>query len=165
MNVQALTRCVGQNDTSGQDRAEIFKQRAKIYVQLVRYNQALKDYNSALELKPDDAEIYNGLGIVYKRLGEYKLAMKNYAIAQDLSTALPTQSIAVHTEPVIEKTVPEKIEIVKIKAVNNKIIFGPRTVTAPLEIQTNATSPPLYTEIEISGLIPIEKIQTDGSIQ
>ena len=43
-----------------------------------RYDQALKDFNDALKLKPNDALLITYRGVVYYAKGQNDLAMKDF---------------------------------------------------------------------------------------
>jgi tetratricopeptide (TPR) repeat protein len=51
---------------------------------LKRYEEALADWNRALELKPDDPEILNNRGVTYHDLGRYDEALADYNRALEL---------------------------------------------------------------------------------
>jgi tetratricopeptide (TPR) repeat protein len=43
-----------------------------------RYEEALKDYNKAIEIKPTLASAYVNRGIAYSHLGQYEKAIADY---------------------------------------------------------------------------------------
>ncbi len=48
-----------------------------------KYNEAIKCFQTAINLKPDDARFYNGLGDSYYQLEKYDLALENYKKATE----------------------------------------------------------------------------------
>ncbi|WP_418214976.1 tetratricopeptide repeat protein [Brachyspira murdochii] len=48
------------------------------------YKEAIKDYDKAIELKPNMAYLYNDRGWVKKNAGLYKEALKDYKKALEL---------------------------------------------------------------------------------
>jgi Flp pilus assembly protein TadD len=48
------------------------------------YEEALADFDKAIELQPDNATAYKGRGSLYEFLGEYGLADADYARAAEL---------------------------------------------------------------------------------
>ena len=51
---------------------------------LKQYNEAIKDYNQAIELNPQNAEAYSNRGNVKARLKQYTAAIKDYKKAKKL---------------------------------------------------------------------------------
>jgi tetratricopeptide (TPR) repeat protein len=49
-----------------------------------RYDQALKDFNQALKLKPRDPALFTYRGVVYYAKGQYDMAMKDYNQALEI---------------------------------------------------------------------------------
>ena len=48
-----------------------------------KYNEAIKDFQSAINLKPDDANFYSGLGDSYYNLEKFDLALESYKKATE----------------------------------------------------------------------------------
>jgi tetratricopeptide (TPR) repeat protein len=55
------------------------------------YDQAISDYNKALELKPNYADAYNNRGIAHDDKGEYDQAISDYDMALKIN---PTYTLA-----------------------------------------------------------------------
>ena len=51
-------------------------------------DEAIKDYNKAIELDPDNAEAYNNLADLWLRMNNYDIAMKNINIAIEKNSKL-----------------------------------------------------------------------------
>jgi tetratricopeptide (TPR) repeat protein len=47
-------------------------------VKLNQYGRAIKDYDKAIKLNPDDAEAYNNRGAAYADLNQYEQAIEDY---------------------------------------------------------------------------------------
>ncbi|MBQ9535011.1 MAG: tetratricopeptide repeat protein [Clostridia bacterium] len=60
--------------------------RAYRYFEEGKLEEAIADYDKAIELKPDDADAYNNRGNVHDELGEYKKAIEDYDEAIKLKT-------------------------------------------------------------------------------
>jgi tetratricopeptide (TPR) repeat protein len=58
--------------------------RGIAYANLGNYQQAIKDFNKAIELEPDDAYAYNHRGSTYSDLGNYQQAIKDFNKAIEL---------------------------------------------------------------------------------
>ena len=67
-----------------QEIAELLK-TAKDHFDKENYNQAIKDYDKAIELKPNYAYAYNNRGIAYNKKGNYDQAIKDYDEAISLN--------------------------------------------------------------------------------
>jgi len=52
--------------------------RARAYIALGQYQQAMEDYDQAVRTKPDCAALYNDRGFFYDQLGRYWPAIENY---------------------------------------------------------------------------------------
>jgi len=65
--------------------AETYHHQGVAYLRLGEYEEAILNWNCAIELDPDNAFIYSIRGKAYTYLGEYKQAIDNYsqAIARD----------------------------------------------------------------------------------
>jgi tetratricopeptide (TPR) repeat protein len=59
--------------------------RAFTYYKLKKYHAALKDYNSAIKLSPNEAKLYHGRSAVYRALGNRRLARKDMTKANQLN--------------------------------------------------------------------------------
>ena len=59
---------------------------------------AIKDYSTALRLKPDDAATYNNRGLAYDRSGDHQKAIADFSkaihLAPDLSYAYYNRGLA-----------------------------------------------------------------------
>lgn len=56
---------------------------------LGRYDEALADFNRALELEPDDPEVFNNRGVTYDHLERYEEALSDYGRALKLKPDYP----------------------------------------------------------------------------
>ena len=48
--------------------------RARAYVDLIRYQDAIVDLNRALEIQPSSVKVHAGLAVAYTNLGQYEKA-------------------------------------------------------------------------------------------
>jgi len=55
---------------------------------LEKYEEAVKDYTKAIELKPDDADTYYGRGLTYNYLGNYYYSIQDWEKAIELNPRL-----------------------------------------------------------------------------
>ena len=62
-------------------KPETFFSRAGVYFMLGRYNEAVVDYTSVINLHPA-AEVYNARGAAYERMGKTDLAQKDFEAAK-----------------------------------------------------------------------------------
>jgi tetratricopeptide (TPR) repeat protein len=58
------------------------------YNERSRYQEAIKEFQKAIYIKPDYPEAYNGLGVCYDRQGDYAAASEAYRIALKLNPNL-----------------------------------------------------------------------------
>ncbi|MCZ6701547.1 MAG: tetratricopeptide repeat protein [Ignavibacteria bacterium] len=58
------------------------------YIAKGQYNQAISDFNRALEINPKYAEAYNERGVVYDDKGQYDLAISDYTKAIEINPKL-----------------------------------------------------------------------------
>ena len=61
-----------------------YNNRGNAKFHLKQYNEAIKDYNQAIELNPQDAKAYNNRGNAKARLKQYTEAIKDYKKAKKL---------------------------------------------------------------------------------
>ncbi|MBR5913539.1 MAG: tetratricopeptide repeat protein [Selenomonadaceae bacterium] len=61
-----------------------YVQRAKIYKELKKYDEAIADCNKAIEFKNDYAEAYYERGKIYQEIGENELAEEDFEKASEL---------------------------------------------------------------------------------
>lgn len=60
--------------------------RGWCYIHLEKYNEALKDFNSAFEINPNNVYAYNGIGNVYKYQHKYDKAIEAFKPILDLDS-------------------------------------------------------------------------------
>ena len=73
---------------STQDGAGYYYDRGNTYFCQGQYDQAISDYNKAIELNPRDAGSYNGRGGAYYSKGEYEKAWEDVLKVQSLGFEL-----------------------------------------------------------------------------
>jgi len=78
-DIQALTGKINKTPT-----ADLYCNRAELYYDVENYDEALKDYNKAIELKPDWEYPYNGRGNVFYKCYRDDEALKDYNKAIEL---------------------------------------------------------------------------------
>ena len=66
------------------DYVDAYISRGSTYTALGEYERALKDYDTAIELDPQDAAIYASRAYTYTALGEYERALKDHDTAIEL---------------------------------------------------------------------------------
>lgn len=57
---------------------EAYNNRGNAYLSLGNYQQAIEDFNKAIELDPNYAKAHNNRGLAYGSLGKYDLAIENF---------------------------------------------------------------------------------------
>lgn len=67
--------------------AETWKKLGNIYFDNDRPEQAIKAYESALALSPDDADILNDQGAMYRQTGNFEKALANFEKAYSINPA------------------------------------------------------------------------------
>lgn len=68
--------------------SESLRWQGNVYSQRDEYEEAIRLFNEALELDPNDAWAHAGIGNVYRWQGEFETAIKKYKIACDLAPEL-----------------------------------------------------------------------------
>ncbi len=82
-------------DTSIEGAAEAYFRLGWLYSEpLANVDEALANYNHALEFNPNDAETYNNRGVIYARKSEYNEALENFARALELAPTLVETYVA-----------------------------------------------------------------------
>ena len=59
----------------------LYTSRAFVYNELKKYDEAIEDYNKAIELAPDNAKIYDERGLIYDKLEKYDEAINDFTKA------------------------------------------------------------------------------------
>jgi len=65
--------------------AAAYNNRGNAYAELNEHERAIKDFDKAIELNPDDAETYYNRGVAYAKLNKYEQAIKDYEKAIELN--------------------------------------------------------------------------------
>ncbi|HEC56454.1 MAG TPA: tetratricopeptide repeat protein [Candidatus Syntrophoarchaeum butanivorans] len=79
-SIKAYSTSLGLNE-----HAKAYYNRGLVYAEQEKYDEAIKDFDKAIELNPDDAEAYHNRGIAYTKLGEYDEAIKDFDKAIELN--------------------------------------------------------------------------------
>jgi tetratricopeptide (TPR) repeat protein len=58
-----------------------YNNRGNAYLLLGKYQQAIEDFNKALEQNHNFAKAYNNRGLAYKNLGNYQLAIEDFSVS------------------------------------------------------------------------------------
>ena len=58
--------------------ADFYLKRAELYVDLEQYDNALKDYESAIQIAPDQLILYEGRANIHFLMGDYNDAISDY---------------------------------------------------------------------------------------
>ena len=58
--------------------ADFYLKRAELYVDLEQYENALKDYESAIQMSPDSLILYEGRANIHFLMGNYNEAISDY---------------------------------------------------------------------------------------
>ncbi len=65
--------------------ADAYLNRGIVYQRKGQYDQAISDYNKALEINPRFAKAYNNRGLAYKKKGKYDQAISDYNKALEIN--------------------------------------------------------------------------------
>jgi Tfp pilus assembly protein PilF len=120
MVIQACTESLDHKILQGPYRFYVFVNRAEAYFALGEKERALADYNSAIELAPENAKLYYNRALFYAAQADSETALRDlnaalsinpkfvaalqrraklYLIQDDFSAALADYSEAVHLQP------------------------------------------------------------------
>ena len=67
------------------NKVNVYNNRGLIYAALGQYQEAIHDYNQAIELDPNHLYAYNNRGVAYAALGQYQEAIHDYNQAIELN--------------------------------------------------------------------------------
>lgn len=68
--------------------ASIYVNRGNVYQIMNRYEDALRDYNTAIKIAPDIGEPYANRGVLYDNMEQYEKAVADYRKALELNEEL-----------------------------------------------------------------------------
>jgi tetratricopeptide (TPR) repeat protein len=81
-----LFSCASTQPKQGElGNAKFYNSRGIAYGEKGQYDQAISDFNRAIELNPNDNKAYNNRGIVYRLKGQYDQAVSDFNKAIDLN--------------------------------------------------------------------------------
>lgn len=76
--IENYAKSIEQGELDKSDLFQAYYNRAMGYSEMRDYDSAIKDYTSAIKLKPEDTEAYNSRGVAYKDKGEYDKAIIDF---------------------------------------------------------------------------------------
>ena len=91
-DLEECNQAISHAKLSRKDLLATYVNRGIVYAAMEEYQQALKDYKSAIELGPGSGEVYVNLGNLYLLSEKYEVAIRQYTIA--IKLALPKDHIA-----------------------------------------------------------------------
>ncbi len=83
--IELLSRCLIAGKSGDYDKAAIYSNRGVSYYATGRYQNAVEDFDRAIELSPGDADYYNHRGAAYKKLGKPARAIQDFDSALGIS--------------------------------------------------------------------------------
>jgi Flp pilus assembly protein TadD len=86
----AIPACTAAFETGGLDPASlpiVLAQRADAFARKYDYDRAIRDYNRAIKLRPDDPSLFEGRGLAHANRSNFELAVKDYDRAIQLDPA------------------------------------------------------------------------------
>ena len=81
LRIDQLSRAIESRTLTTASLAEALRSRGVLFSDMDANEQALRDFNAALALDPDDAESYNSRGVVYHKEKEYDLARADFDLS------------------------------------------------------------------------------------
>ena len=66
-----------------------FGNRGNVYRKQGRFDRAIKEYDKAIHLNPDDAQVFADRGLAFEQKGEPGQAMRDFKKANDLGFRHP----------------------------------------------------------------------------
>ena len=76
--IDACSAVIAAGIAKKEDLGTAFKNRASAYDIKGRYDHAIRDYDHAIAINPNDADALNNRGTSYRAIGQYVLAIKDY---------------------------------------------------------------------------------------
>jgi tetratricopeptide (TPR) repeat protein len=79
--IRHCTSLINSPNLAAQNRANAYFNRAANWVDKKNYDNAISDYNAAIELRPNDAEFYSSRGDAFRDKGDFNQAIDDYSEA------------------------------------------------------------------------------------
>ena len=73
-----LEKTSAAEKTSNPNTAELYYNRGFAYDELGQYQEAINDFDKAIQLDPNYITVYNNRGVVHGKLGEYEQAIQDF---------------------------------------------------------------------------------------
>ena len=85
--IDACTRLIESGNPGAEDRpALFFNDRGYVYDELGQHARAIKDYDEAIRLEPDNETAFGLRGNAYRKMGQYARAVQDFDEAIRLQT-------------------------------------------------------------------------------
>lgn len=98
VGIQECTKAINTNLLTHYELVHSLDSRGWAYRRKGDYDDAIRDYDRAIQLQPDYAEAYNGRGLAYYEKKEYQLAIQDYTqairIKPDYAEAFDNRGLA-----------------------------------------------------------------------
>jgi Tfp pilus assembly protein PilF len=85
LGLRLATKAIESGELTGDDLARALYNRAHDLDNLGRYEEAVRDYNRAVELTPTWSELYNNRGLALRKLGREAEAMADFSKSLELA--------------------------------------------------------------------------------
>ncbi|HMD72090.1 MAG TPA: tetratricopeptide repeat protein [Bryobacteraceae bacterium] len=79
--LRGCTALIASGQLSNDDLVKVLTNRGIVYSNKADYDQAIRDFDKALSLRPGTVEALNGRGLAYEQKGNFDRAIEDYSLA------------------------------------------------------------------------------------